>query len=88
MIELKSKHYIVTEILRKTQAVFYKDFKVGDIFYFQYVLRSPGRGRSLYATNMTMCREGSDEFKVDSVTNFSKFIDGYRKVFEYVEVGV
>jgi len=52
MIKLRSKVQVVSKLLKKTQAVFFKNLETGHEIEITAFVRSPGRGRGLYATSM------------------------------------
>lgn len=52
MIKLRSKVQVVSKIIKKTQAIFFKNLKIGHEIEITAFVRNPGRGRGLYATSM------------------------------------
>lgn len=52
-IVLRSDPMIITEIVKRTRAIFWKDRKVNDVVVFEYVLKHPGSNRGqVYATDI------------------------------------
>lgn len=52
MIKLRSRVQVVSKILKKTQAAFFKNLEIGHEVEVTAFVRNPGRGRGLYATSM------------------------------------
>ena len=47
----------ITKVLKKTNASLFKILKEGDVLELAIALKAPGRGRGLYATNVSISFE-------------------------------
>lgn len=74
-ILLRSNPFQIVEISKPTKAQFWKDRKPGDIVIFEYSLEDPGRGRTLYASSITVrCGE---EYTQDTPSNLANRIKSF-----------
>lgn len=70
-ILLTSKPVRVIKVLKTTKAHFFKDVDEGTILNFSMPLKSPGRGRTLYATYVTVENVATGEKTQYSLTQLS-----------------
>jgi len=71
MILLTSKPQRITKILKSTKAQFFKDVTVGTVIKLSMPVKSPGRGRTLYATYVTVENVETGEKAQYSLTQLS-----------------
>lgn len=81
MIKLRSKVQVVSKILKKTQAIFFKNLKIGQEIEITAFVRNPGRGRGLYATSMRIGNISTGEEAEFSMT----VLAGHLAKFEFEE---
>lgn len=67
-IVLSSGNYKVTKIVKKTKAMLFKDWEVGQVFQITMVFKSPGRNRGLYATMVKVVDKTAGVEMSDSIT--------------------
>lgn len=83
-IKLKSKNYEITKLNRKTKAKGFCDLKVGDVIYFETVIKRAGRnGNSLYASGFR-CINAKKNVYISGFTHNESSL--YLSIFELKEV--
>lgn len=83
-IKLKSKNYEITKLNRKTKAKGFCDLKVGDVIYFETVIKRAGRnGNRLYASSFS-CIDAKKNVCIREFTHNESSL--YLSVFELKEV--
>ena len=83
-IKLRSKNYEITKLNRKTTAKGFCDLKIGDVIYFETVIKRAGRnGNSLYASSF-ICINTKTNICIREFTHNESSL--YLSIFELKEV--
>lgn len=75
-IVMKSKPQKVTAV-RKTQAQFWKDVKVGDVLVFSQDVKGQGSGRGLYAVGLTITNVTQGTVAVNTMNQATNNMRGF-----------
>lgn len=70
-MELISKVQTITKIKKKTGAIFFRQFEVGDDFVVSVEMKDPGLGRNRYAVSVLVYNITQELHHGDSMTNMS-----------------
>jgi len=83
-IFLSTDLLVVTKILKKTSAIFFKNLIVGDVIRIFGALKRQERGRELYAFHLKVVNTRTGETHVESITNLCNRLSNFE--FEVFEV--
>ena len=83
-IYLTSPKLKVAKVLKRTNARYFKELKIGDVFQIRNELSRVGRnGNSIYATNLELSKNSGEFVKTHHTYNT---IEKYLVCFELIEV--
>ena len=79
MITLESKDLEITMILKKTNARFFKDLKVGDIIRVTMILRRVERNNkgNLHASHVQVLNLKTGDYFMDSITRTVSYLENF-----------